>query len=72
MIKRDITETIYEYDCDGHLLKKTVTTTHEEEGCETNISYQHSLSDMYNLVSEPLTATLSDPTHITTTVTSTL
>ena len=69
MIKRDITETIYEYDCDGHLLKKTVTTTHEEEGCEnTNISYQ----DMYNLVSKPLTATLSDSTHTTTTVTSTL
>lgn len=31
MIKRDITETIYEYDKEGKLLKKTVTETHEEE-----------------------------------------
>ena len=31
MIKRDITETIYEYDNEGKLVKKTVTETHEEE-----------------------------------------
>ena len=31
MIKRDITETIYEYDNEGKLVRKTVTTTHEEE-----------------------------------------
>lgn len=31
MIKRDITETVYEYDKEGKLLKKTVTETHEEE-----------------------------------------
>lgn len=31
MIKRDITETIYEYDKEGKLLKKTVIETHEEE-----------------------------------------
>ena len=31
MIKRDITETIYEYDKEGKLIKKTVTETHEEE-----------------------------------------
>lgn len=31
MIKRTITETIYEYDKDGNLLKKTVTETHTEE-----------------------------------------
>lgn len=31
MIKRDIVETIYEYDDEGKLLKKTVTETHEEE-----------------------------------------
>ena len=31
MIKRDITETIYEYDKEGKLVRKTVTETHEEE-----------------------------------------
>ena len=31
MIKRDIIETVYEYDKEGKLLKKTVTETHEEE-----------------------------------------
>ena len=31
MIKRDITETVYEYDKEGKLLKKTVTETHEKE-----------------------------------------
>lgn len=31
MIKRDITETIYEYDNEGKLIKKIVTETHEEE-----------------------------------------
>lgn len=31
MIKRDITETIYEYDKEGKLVKKTVVETHEEE-----------------------------------------
>lgn len=29
MIKRDITETIYEYDKEGNLVQKTVTETHE-------------------------------------------
>lgn len=31
MIKRDTAETIYEYDKEGKLIKKTVTETHEEE-----------------------------------------
>ena len=31
MIKRDITETVYEYDKEGKLVKKTVIETHEEE-----------------------------------------
>ena len=31
MIKRDITETVYEYDNEGKLIKKVVTETHEEE-----------------------------------------
>ena len=31
MIKRDIVETIYEYDTAGNLVRKTVTETHEED-----------------------------------------
>jgi hypothetical protein len=31
MIKRDITETVYEYDKEGKLVRKVVTETHEEE-----------------------------------------
>lgn len=31
MIKRDITETTYEYDNEGKLIRKTITETHEEE-----------------------------------------
>lgn len=31
MAKRDIVETVYEYDNEGKLLKKTVTETHEED-----------------------------------------
>ena len=31
MIKRDITETVYEYDNEGKLIKKTVIEKHEEE-----------------------------------------
>ena len=31
MIKRTTTETTYEYDKQGNLVKKTVTETHEEE-----------------------------------------
>ncbi len=31
MIKRDIVETIYEYDKESKLIRKTVTETHEEE-----------------------------------------
>lgn len=31
MIKRDITETVCEYDKEGKLVRKVVTETHEEE-----------------------------------------
>ena len=31
MIKREIVETVYEYDGEGKLIKKTVTQTKEEE-----------------------------------------
>jgi YD repeat-containing protein len=43
MIKRDITETIYEYDKEGKLIRKTVTETHEEDTNVTNTSnpYTH-------------------------------
>lgn len=39
MIKRDIVETIYEYDKEGKLLKKTVTETHEEDN-NTSVSWR--------------------------------
>ena len=38
MIKRDIVETVYEYDKEGKLLKKTVTETHEEENNTVTIN----------------------------------
>ena len=38
MIKRDITETVCEYDNEGKLVKKIVTETHEEED-NTVINY---------------------------------
>ena len=38
MIKRTVTETIYEYDKQGILIKKTVTETHEEED-NTTLTY---------------------------------
>lgn len=38
MIKRNITETVYEYDKEGKLVRKTVTETHEEEN-NTVITY---------------------------------
>ena len=37
MIKRDVTETVYEYDKEGRLIKKTVTESHEEDN-NTSIS----------------------------------
>lgn len=40
MIKRDITETVYEYDKEGKLIKKTVTETHEEDN-NTSITWPY-------------------------------
>ena len=55
MIKRDIVETIYEYDEKGNLVKKTVTETHEEdtnvtqtESPHTYKSYPRELIDIGN------------------------
>lgn len=39
MIKRDITETTYEYDKEGKLVKKTVVETHEEENNTVTTNY---------------------------------
>jgi len=39
MIKRDITETIYEYDKEGKLVKKTVIEKHEEEHPSNSLSH---------------------------------
>ena len=41
MIKRDTVETIYEYDKEGKLIKKTVTETHEEDTNMVDISYPY-------------------------------
>ena len=38
MVKRTVTETIYEYDKQGILIKKTVTETKEEED-NTTLTY---------------------------------
>ena len=40
MTKRDTTETIYEYDKEGKLIKKIVTETHEEED-GTTLTYPY-------------------------------
>lgn len=40
MIKRNIVETIYEYDKDGKLTRKSVTETHETDDENEISSYQ--------------------------------
>jgi hypothetical protein len=39
MIKRNITETTYEYDKEGKLIKKTIIETHEEENDTVTTTY---------------------------------
>ena len=42
MLKRDIVETIYEYDKEGKLIKKTITETHEEDNnITTSVPYKY-------------------------------
>jgi hypothetical protein len=60
MIKRDITETVYEYDKEGKLLKKTVTETHEEED-NTVVTYPS-----WSLLNGTEVVTCSDTTCTTT------
>lgn len=62
MIKRDITETILEYDNEGKLLKKTVIETHEEEEEKiTTSTYQ-----TYPSLTNPFKFGPSDSTNIAT------
>ncbi len=72
MIKRDITETIYEYDKEGKLLKKTVTETHEEEN--NTVTTYPSFSQLngieavpYNLASDCAIASTKDYSNVTVT-----
>jgi hypothetical protein len=45
MIKRDIVETVYEYDKDGKLTRKSVTETHE-----TDDETRYPLTNLYNCI----------------------
>lgn len=67
MIKRDITETVYEYDKEGKLLKKTVIETHEEENntVTTYPSWTYLNGDPY--CAAPLKTNLHDSLTTTTT-----
>ena len=56
MIKRDITETVYEYDKEGKLVRKVVTETHEEEN--NTITTYPSLTQLNGL--EPVPYNLTD------------
>ena len=62
MIKRDITETVYEYDKEGKLLKKTVTETHEEED-NTTVTYPSFTYLNGGGTTNPYVATLSTSKH---------
>lgn len=70
MTKRDIVETVYEYDKEGKLLKKTVTETHEEDDTEyqshwTNVPYL-TCTDTNNSTSENVNDNLTYTTTVNT------
>ena len=67
MIKRDITETVYEYDKEGKLLKKTVTETHEEEN--NTITTYPSWSHLNGIDSNCTTSSKDYPSTYTTATT---
>ena len=77
MIKRDIVETVYEYDKEGKLVKKTVIEKHEEEN-PNNILNNHdnwwkntqiTCDNIQPLkYAETHTSTLSDSTNTVTTI----
>ena len=62
MIKRDITETVYEYDKEGKLLRKVVTETHEEED-NTTVTYPSFTYLNGGGTTNPCVATLSTAKH---------
>lgn len=63
MIKRNITETVYEYDKEGKLVKKTVIETHEEENntVTTYPSFSYLNGNVTN-IAKPYEATLATTT----------
>lgn len=58
MIKRDIVETVYEYDTEGKLMRKTVTETHEED---TNLTRSDYITTPYS-PNNPLTVNYNNST----------
>lgn len=65
MIKRDITETVYEYDKEGKLVRKTITETHEEESNVT--TYQPGFTYLNDV--NPCTLSTHDTATCNTTTT---
>ena len=67
MIKRDITETVYEYDKEGKLLKKTVTETHEEETntITTYPSWTYCNDSLSTKVCDAINTTITGSTTVT-------
>ena len=79
MVKRTVTETIYEYDKQGNIIKKTVTETHEEEDY-TMLTYPSNPlnpcpnttpADWWRQPYVTWTSTTTDPATINTTTTTT-
>ena len=68
MFKRDITETVYEYDNEGKLIKKTVTERHEEEHPDNVLNDWHNdwwKNNSITCDNPNATITLSDSTNNT-------
>ena len=61
MIKRDITETIYEYDKEGKLVRKTVTETHEEEN--NTVTTYPSFSQLNGIEAVPYNLATAEKAH---------
>ena len=71
MLKRDITETTYEYDKEGKLIKKTVIEKHEEE---SNNTFNYPISDPNTINSDwwKQPFTVSNPCDTNTSTTTTI
>lgn len=61
MVKRTITETVYEYDGDGKVTRKTVTETTEED---TNIYWPNTITTPF--YQDPIYCTLQSSAGNTT------